>query len=342
MNRILKYKVLRYILILTVSLLAIFLLTTNPIIKEVLGTLFIAFVIAYSLKPVQDKLIEKGIGKKISSIIILLGLFLGIAVILVFLIPNVIRETLNIGNTFDEFEGIINNINKRIEDLSNNRYFKNVITIALSKIEKAVTGFCENAFDCIFEKSGNLLSIAVIPILVYYILSDGHKIGKNFIAFIPHRKRPVMRNLFKDINLMLSKYILSQFLLSALISIMTFFVLLALGVDFPLLLSLLNGIFNVIPYFGPLFGAVPPVLVALVDSPKTALWTAVLLNLIQQIEGDIISPKITGETVNIHPLFIILLLIAGGKVGGFVGMVMAVPVAVMVKVILEDLDYYMY
>ncbi|WP_207671447.1 AI-2E family transporter [Clostridium thermarum] len=333
---------MRYILILTVSLLALFLLTTNPIIKEVLGTLFIAFVIAYSLKPVQDKLIEKGIGKKISSIVILLGLLLGIAVILVFLIPNIIRETLNIGNTFDEFEGIINNINKRIEELSSNRYFKNVITIALSKIEKAVTGFCENAFDCIFEKSGNLLSIAVIPILVYYILSDGHKIGKNFIAFIPHKKRPVMRNLSKDINLMLSKYILSQFLLSALISIMTFFVLLALGVDFPLLLSLLNGIFNVIPYFGPLFGAVPPVLVALIDSPKTALWTAVLLNLIQQIEGDIISPKITGETVNIHPLFIILLLIAGGKVGGFVGMVMAVPVAVMVKVILEDLDYYMY
>jgi predicted PurR-regulated permease PerM len=342
MNKIMRFTIFRYALILIISLSAVYLLSTNPIIKEVLGTLLIAFVIAYSLKPVQDKLIEKGIGKKISSIIILLGLLIGIVVILVFLIPNVIKETLNIGSTFDEFEGIIQNINKGIENLSSNKYFKNVISMALKKVENVVTGFFENAFDSLFEKSGNLLSFAVIPILVYYILSDGHKIGKSIIVFIPLRRRPVLRKLSQDINLVLSKYILSQFLLSALISIMTFIVLLVLGVDFPLLLSLLNGIFNVIPYFGPLLGALPPILVALLTSPKTALWTALLLNFVQQIEGDIISPKITGETVNIHPLFIILLLIAGGKVGGFVGMVMAVPVAVIVKVILEDLDYYMY
>jgi predicted PurR-regulated permease PerM len=123
---------------------------------------------------------------------------------------------------------------------------------------------------------------------------------------------------------------------------MTFTVLIILDIDFPLMLSLLNGIFNIVPYFGPLLGSLPSVIIALLDSPKKAIWAALLLNLIQQIEGDIIAPKITGDTVDIHPLFIILLLIAGGKIGGFVGMVMAVPIAVIVKVIIEDLDYYMY
>ncbi|MDP4088675.1 MAG: AI-2E family transporter, partial [Bacillota bacterium] len=160
--------------------------------------------------------------------------------------------------------------------------------------------------------------------------------------FMPLKKRRVFRSLSKDINLVLSKYILSQFLLSALIVVMTFVVLMALKVDFPLLLSLINGIFNIIPYFGPLLGGIPAVIVALLISPKTALWTALCLNLIQQIEGDIIAPKITGDSVDMHPLFVILLLILGGKVGGFVGMVLAVPVAVIVKVIIEDLDFYMY
>lgn len=335
-------KIIRYAIIAIVSVFIVYILASSPIIKDTLGTLFIAFVIAYSLKPIQEKMILKGLGKRISSIVLLLGLVAGIAVILLFLIPSVIKETLNIGSTFDELEILIRDINKSIENLSTNKYFKNVITIALDKGEKILTNFFDNTFESIFEKTGSLLSFAVIPILVYYILSDGEKIGKSITALIPHRKRKVMRNLSKDINVILSKYILSQFLLSALISIMTFIILLSLEVDFPLLLSLLNGIFNIIPYFGPLLGALPAIIVALLSSPKTALWTAILLNFAQQIEGDIISPKITGETVNIHPLFIILLLIAGGKVGGFVGMVMAVPVAVIVKVILEDLDYYMY
>ena len=335
-------RIVRYTIILVPSLLILYLLATNTIIREVLGTLFASFVIAYSLKPIQGKMIEKGLGKKLSSIILLLGLLAGVLIILIFLIPNVIKETMNISSTFDELEGLIQNINKGIENLSTNKYFKNVISIALEKGEKILTNFFDNTFDSIFEKTGNILSIAVIPILVYYILSDGDKLGKSITVFIPHRKRRVFRNLSRDINHALSKYILSQFLLSGLISVMTFVVLLSLGVDFPVLLSLLNGIFNVIPYFGPLLGALPAIIVALITSPKTALWTALLLNFVQQIEGDIIQPKITGETVDIHPMFIILLLIAGGKVGGFIGMVMAVPVAVIVKVILEDLDYYMY
>ncbi|SCN22144.1 pheromone autoinducer 2 transporter [Clostridium sp. N3C] len=335
-------KIIRYVSITLISLLIVYLLYTNPILKEVIKTAFIAFVLAYVLKPVQGKMMEKGIGKKISSIILLMAVLLMIVLLFAFLIPNIIKETLTLDHTFDEMQNFIENINKTIESLSNNRYLKNAINMLLKKGENLASNFFNNLVDGIFEKTSNVFSLAVIPILIYYILADGDVLSKSLIFLIPLRKRCIIRKLGKNINIALSKYILSQLLLCALISIMTFFVLLILDIGFPIMLSLLNGIFNIVPYFGPLLGSLPAVIIALLDSPKKAIWSILFLNLIQQIEGDIIAPKITGDTVDIHPLFIILLLIAGGKVGGFIGMVMAVPIAVIAKVIVEDLDYYMY
>lgn len=335
-------KIIRYLSITLISLLIVYLLYTNPILKEVIKTAFIAFVLAYVLKPVQGKMMEKGIGKKISSIILLMAVLLMIVLLFAFLIPNIIKETLTLDHTFDEMQNFIENINKTIESLSNNRYLKNAINMLLKKGENLASNFFNNLVDGIFEKTSNVFSLAVIPILIYYILADGDVLSKSLIFLIPLRKRCIIRKLGKNINIALSKYILSQLLLCALISIMTFFVLLILDIGFPIMLSLLNGIFNIVPYFGPLLGSLPAVIIALLDSPKKAIWSILFLNLIQQIEGDIIAPKITGDTVDIHPLFIILLLIAGGKVGGFIGMVMAVPIAVIAKVIVEDLDYYMY
>jgi len=152
----------------------------------------------------------------------------------------------------------------------------------------------------------------------------------------------MVRKILDDIDKVLGRYIISQFMLCLIIGVLTFIILIFLRVDFPVILSLLNAIFNIIPYFGPLFGAIPAVIMALLKSPKTAMYTALWLYGIQQIEGNIISPKVTGDSVSMHPLLVILLLIIGGKLGGFVGMVLAVPIGVAIKVIYEDLNYYIF
>jgi predicted PurR-regulated permease PerM len=203
-----------------------------------------------------------------------------------------------------------------------------------------------NIFNKIFSSAlslgENLLSLAVIPIVVYYFLADGDVIGNKLLVFFPLRVRTMVRRILVDIDKILGRYIISQFILCAIIGIFTFVVLLILHVDFPIILSILNALFNIIPYFGPLFGAIPAILVALLISSKAALWTAIWLYAIQQIEGNIISPKITGDSVSMHPLMVIILLVIGGKIGGFLGMVLAVPVGVVIKIIYEDLNYYLF
>ncbi len=158
----------------------------------------------------------------------------------------------------------------------------------------------------------------------------------------PVKIRGIVKNVFEDIDKILARYIISQIILCLIITILTFLVLVGLGIKLPILLSLINGFFNIIPYFGPVIGSLPAILIAFTKSPKTALWALILLYSIQQIEGDILSPKITGDSVDMHPLTVILLLLIGGKIYGFVGMVLAIPIGVIMKIIYEDLNYYLF
>ncbi len=158
----------------------------------------------------------------------------------------------------------------------------------------------------------------------------------------PVKVRGIVKNVFEDIDKILARYIISQIILCLIITILTFLVLVGLGIKLPILLSLINGFFNIIPYFGPVIGSLPAILIAFTKSPKTALWALILLYSIQQIEGDILSPKITGDSVDMHPLTVILLLLIGGKIYGFLGMVLAIPIGVIMKIIYEDLNYYLF
>lgn len=196
--------------------------------------------------------------------------------------------------------------------------------------------------DNIISVSEHMLSMAVIPVVTYYFLADNREINAKFLNLVPLEKRKITKVIASDINKLLSRYIGSQLVLSAIVTAITFIMLLIFRVKFSIALSILNGILNIIPYFGPIFGAVPIIFIALLDSPIKGLWTGIGILLLQQVEGNILSPKITGDSINIHPLIIIILLIIGENFGGFVGMLIIVPIGVIVKVIWEDINYYIF
>jgi predicted PurR-regulated permease PerM len=143
--------------------------------------------------------------------------------------------------------------------------------------------------------------------MIYYFLCDGDKIYTKSLLLLSTEKRELIRKFLRDIDRVLTRYITSQLLLSGLIGLLTFGLLLILKVKFPLWISILNAILNIIPYFGPIFGAVPAVIVALLDSPVKALWVIIGMFIIQQIEGDILAPKMTGDSTDMHPFVIIIL-----------------------------------
>jgi predicted PurR-regulated permease PerM len=330
------------ILITIIIIAVIYMITRIKVLNDLINLLIISFVISYALKPIHKRMVIHGINKKFSALVLILCIFSLFLVSFIMLIPGIIKESLTISNSLTELRGITDSLYEDMKFLSNNKWIERVINNAYEKSNIIILNFFDKLFDNAIGFGEHFLSLAVVPVLVYYFLSEREKIWRKFFLLIPIGSRNIVKKICYDIDKVLSRYIVSQFILSFLIGALTFFVLFLLKVEYPLLLSILNSLFNIIPYFGPLFGAIPALLMALLTSPKVAIWVAVCLYGIQQVEGDIISPKITGDSVSIHPMIVILLLLLGGKIGGFFGMVLAVPVGVIIKILYEDLNYYLF
>lgn len=338
-----KYKkIINSILVILSILLILILYIKIKTISSIVNIIFIGFILAYALKPLRDTISEKfKLSKKISSTSIILTIFLGLILLSYIVIPSIIRESYNIGYILDNIDEYVKNIVYKL-NLNDISFFESIYNQISEEVNiffsKVTDNLLENLMVC-FE---SLVSLAIVPIVTYYFLVDGDLIYNKLLLILPTEKRIIAKRVISHIDKVLSRYIISQLLLSLIIGALTFIVLVIIDVKFALILGIFNGILNIVPYFGPIIGGVPAIFVALMESPNKALWTLIAIFLIQQIEGNILSPKITGDSTNMHPIIIIILLILGEKMGGVIGMVLVVPITVIIKVIYDDIDYYLF
>lgn len=314
----------------------------NNSINTVINIIVISFILAYTLSPIRDTFEARlKISKKIASILVI-SLIIGmITTCIIVIVPTLFNEIANISNIFENIRSFLEEIFDKFN--LNNTLATNVLYNEI--IEEANTiwiNFSENAVDNLMKISDNIIGFAIVPIMVYYFLCDGNKIYTKILLILPTEKRAITNKILNDIDRVLTRYIASQLLLSGVIGLLTFILLLILQVKFPLWISILNAMLNIIPYFGPVFGAVPAIIVALLDSPVKALWVTLGMFVIQQLEGDILAPKMTGDSTEMHPFVIIILLLIGDNFGGFIGMILVVPIAVIIKVLYDDINYYLF
>ena len=314
----------------------------NNSINTIVNIIIISFILAYTLSPIRDIFETKfKISRKIASILVISIIISIVATCIIVIVPALFNEIANISNIFDRISSFLTDISEKF-NLKKILLVNLLYSDILEKGNALWINFSENAVDNLIKFSDNIISFAIIPIMIYYFLCDGNKLYTKSLLLLSTEKREITRKFLRDIDRVLTRYITSQLLLSGLIGLLTFGLLLILKVKFPLWISILNAILNIIPYFGPIFGAVPAVIVALLDSPIIALWVIFGMFIIQQIEGDILAPKMTGDSTDMHPFVIIILLLIGDTVGGFLGMILAVPIAVIIKVLYDDINYYLF
>lgn len=335
----------KYVLKIILSLILIFifiLILKIDIIREVIKILLISFVLAYALNPVKIWLIERvKLSKGVASAIIVFGI-LGILIgSIVLIIPSLINQSIDLEGIIDFATNLIDNLINKF-NLSDNSIINSIYNQSTERINAWIQSMSGNALDYIVTLTDNILSLAVIPVVVYYLLSDGRLILDKILLILPTERRSIVRKIIYDIDKVLERYIFSQFILCSIIGIFTFIGLMLIGVDFPVILAIINGAFNIVPYFGPIIGALPAVFMAFMAGGNKVIITIVFFLVLQQIEGNILSPKITGNSISMHPIVIIILLLLGEEVAGFVGMIVAIPIGVIIKVVYDDINYYLF
>ena len=311
-------------------------------IRAVTNLLIISIVIAYTLKPLRNYFCEKlHISYKKSSLLIILLLLLSFVGLIYCIVPTMLNESGNFGVMLDSIEEYILSLAARFK-LDRLPIFETIYIQIGEKINMILSNTSTHLVDNLIDMGENLVTLAIVPITTYYFLADSKLIYNKLLLVLPTDKRVIIKNINKNIDKILSRYILSQLLLCLIIGVLSFILLLILRVKFPLVLSIINAVANIIPYFGPIIGGVPIIFIALTGSVTKGIIAAIGVILIQQVEGNFLAPKITGDSTNMHPIIIIILLVLGDKIGGVIGMVLIVPIAVIIKVIYDDIDYYLF
>ncbi|UII54979.1 AI-2E family transporter [Cytobacillus spongiae] len=297
---------------------------------------FVAAFITYLLHPVIESLHEKGLHRGLAVFIIYSLFFGGIAFALYKGIPAFISQlrdlSENAPNLTNQYRNWVELIQQKTSTWPDGIQQK--IHDGINGVEKALNGLVSKALDGAVNVLNSIVIIAIIPFIAFYMLKDFDTMKKAVWYLTPRKWRKDGILFLRDVDKSLGSYIRGQLFVCVVIGGISALLFWLVKLKYALLLGVFVGITNVIPYFGPIFGAIPAVVIASTISVKMVLISLGIILLLQFLEGNILSPLIVGKSLHMHPLLIMFALLIGGEIAGVIGLILAVPVLAVVKVAL--------
>jgi len=339
-----KRKILLYIgITVLTALVLLFLYTFREKIGKIITPFLIAVVIAYLLNPAIKSLENRKIPRKVGILIIYLGFAVFTVSMTVFIVPELINNAKELMNTLPDIISRYQNMfNSLISSVQSSRWsgdIKNIIYNEMQNAgeiaETAVTNTIKGSLAALVDVVKMLLDVLLAMVIAYYLIKDAEFFKSSTLALTPRRWRNGIINIGREVNLVLSNFIQGQLLTAFIVGVLEMIGLTIVKVKYPLVLGLIGGVAEIIPYFGPVIGAVPAVAVALLESPVKVVWVVLVFVIVQQLENNLISPKIIQGKLGLHPVTTILAILAGGEFFGIIGMLAAVPAAAILKVLVK-------
>lgn len=204
-------------------------------------------------------------------------------------------------------------------------------------IQDVITQFMDSFLASLLNLGSNIFSIFIALILSIYLLYDSEYFfllwRKFFFVIFRNTKTGTrVKKAFSIINDTFSGYIKGQLIEALVVAVLSTLVLLVIGIDYALLIGIISGLFNLIPYIGPVIGTILAAIIALLSGdPWKTLWVVLGMIVVQQLDSNVFAPRVVGQSVGLHPLFIMIAIIIGGSWGGLLGMLIAVPIAASCK-----------
>lgn len=185
--------------------------------------------------------------------------------------------------------------------------------------------------------ASRIIDLVVVPVLTFYFLKDWMIIREAFVKLASAGQRAKVRRIIEDVGTVISGYIRGQVAVSAIIGVLVFLGMYFFDMNYALTIGLIAALTEFVPIIGPIIGAIPGLLIALLASPVLAAKVAVFYVIVHQLENHIIVPKVMGRSIDLHPVTVILAFLIGAQLFGLAGMILAVPVAAIIKVLFNHI-----
>ncbi|MBC7877302.1 MAG: AI-2E family transporter [Anaerolineales bacterium] len=327
----------------TLSVLAIvagFLLVYR--FRTLIIILFIGVVFSIAIAPIVDWLTQHRLPRWVSVILIYLTLLGVFTSLISWAVPQVIQHSTTtfplIENYYQSLRASLSNsFDPLIRELGwqlSPSFTIEPITDAPIAETNTLDGMAP-ALDVIKATINGILVLIVILLFSFYWTVEGEHVILALLLIMPNEKRESMRHAIDEIRTRVGGYIRGQGFLAAIIAIAAFIAYMIIGLPSPLSLALFAGAMELIPLLGPMLGAIPAILIALTTDPSKIIWVIGATALIQFLENNVLLPRIMHKTVGVNPLITLLSMFAFGSLFGFIGLLLAIPITVVIQIVID-------
>ncbi|MDQ0218827.1 AI-2E family transporter [Peribacillus cavernae] len=310
--------------------------------QKMIATIFFPILIAgllyYIVRPLV-KLLSKFLPKTI-SILAVFATAVGVIFLVVHYFGPAVSE--QVQNLSSQFPNKVKEFSDKSEEAIKENDF------GMVKDSENIQGKAIGYFQSISSQiTGNLVQIfstitsiatvlIIVPFILFYFLKDDEKLKPFLLKYIPNNVENEGNKIVKDVDKTLSTYIVGQLTIAVVDGVLMYIGYMIIGLDYAIVLALFAMFLTVVPFLGPFIGIIPALFVALQHEPIMALKVLLVLVIVQQLEGNLVTPHVMGKRLQIHPLTIILLLLVAGSIYGFIGILIAIPLYSVIKTLVKN------
>lgn len=326
----------------------------------ILGPFIFGALIAYVLNPLVhvfyrlfDKLFKRfklPLKHSIHTVISILTTYvivIGFIVwVILFIFPEITKNIIdfvnNIPAAYESLLEFVEYLQERFPSIDIDTIWKPIsetLPNIVTQLQNIATNMIPTIYSLSMSIAGWIVNLLITIIVSAYMLYDKRRLMQGcwciIYAFLPQKHIPACQEILSECNRLFSSFVVGKFIDSTIIGLLCFLLMTVLQLPYALLISLIVGVTNMIPYFGPFIGAIPGIIIILFISPLQSLIFAVMILCLQQFDGLILGPKILGDSTGMKPLWIIFAITIGGSIAGVIGMFLGVPVIAIIRYLLK-------
>ncbi len=334
MKRNILLKTALTLFIITVFLVAIILA------KNILVPFAISVFIMYLVFPLVSKLEKEGMHRVLAILLVLLVTFVVVGGISVFV-------AVQVSNTSIDFTEIKEQLDTKVDDFQG--FLANWLGINTSTVDKYLSQVSDNLLSFAKDKSGTffaattttLFQLFVLPVFVFFMLFYRTKVAYFIFRLVGRKNKPKALYVLRQISTVTGRYMAGLLIVILILAVFNVSGLLIIGVRYAIIFGILAAVLNIIPYFGTFIGGSLPVLYVMLTDPDplpTAFKIVILFTTVQFLENNVITPNVVSNNIKLNPLAIILSLLLGNLIWGMAGMLIAVPMLAIAKIVMQNVD----
>ncbi len=307
------------------------------LVKDILAILFVSLILASAVDPWVDWMQKRKIPRGIGVVVIYSVMFMVVSLVIYSIIPPIAKE---VGELASNFPKILDKIMagfSAFKAYSLEHGFLDNVKDSLGTISTTLQTAAAGVFSTVTGIFGGIFSFFLVLVITFYMIVEENAIKKLIFSIALTQHQPYIMQLINRMQRKIGMWLRGQLILSLIIFVFTYIGLLILGVEYALVLALIAGLTEFIPYLGPMLAAIPAIFLAFTQSPILALFVAGLYYVIQLVENNILVPKVMQKAVGLNPIVSITVLLIGFKIAGVVGAILSIPVATAISVFVKDL-----